>query len=327
MMAYTKNRKVHLLQAGGTDFAPEVVLLPMTRVELIFSPDPAPAAILQGPNGLLYAKAVVMEGAHKGREGYLSLPSLSEYAANRLRSFDMGTSGITSNTYGEDVLLWDGEENRIWQPNCVACGYEPGLHKLVESMMKDDAVWEKPVTTSATTASDSATRLQMVNAPRSAGTADDIARLYRALRAKQKKQGFGYGDSAARMIGVLHVAQSDNVYACHSGGDVNATFKAVVESLGFIYAGPVATDKPVLTRGGQPAVERIQQMASAGQLTCAAPRLIQTAIRAGEWPYAMTEIWFNPKDAHGKYPDHHTIESCDKCRGSVPLMLCPDDDA
>jgi hypothetical protein len=59
--------------------------------------------------------------------------------------------------------------------------------------------------------------------------------------------------------------------------------------------------------------------------SCAAVKLLQAANKNSEKPLSMSEVWFDPSTAHEKYQDSSTIESCNKCRLQLPLMLCPED--
>jgi hypothetical protein len=311
MPVVTKERKVHLCDQGGKDFVPEVVLMPMTHLELLIHQLP------QGAVALLASQWVhvrVLGGPHAKKEGWVAAAALADYSRSHL-PFSSGTTGITGRSYGEDVLLWDGQANTLWTPNCQHCGNDPESHRLEETVIADGTAYVSAKGLGARSSEEA------INNPRAAGTADDAIRLYGALLAGQAraKQGIGFGQGARIMIGVLHVAESDNVYASHSGKDINPGFKAVAEDLGFIYAPPVSGE--VLTRSGGRAHVSLQNPA---QFQCAAPRLIQAALKAGEWPYSMTETWFNPKANHAKYADQHFTESCDLCRGTVPLMLCPD---
>jgi hypothetical protein len=344
MIVYTRNRKVELLQAGGASLDPPVFLQPMTRVDIQFTADSVEKPLLlQGKTGA-YVKVEVLDQPHTGKTGVLPLATLSEYAQNHLRTFGVGSNGITGNTYGQDVhlwdgnenslwkkgaLLWDGEECRLWELRCPSCGNEPEDHKLVESKMKPNQPYVAPEKTRPGKQEDKEKRSAMVAAPRAAGTWDDALLLYEKLlaNARTRKGNTMFGATAKLMIGILHVAESDNVYAAVSGGTSGKRYqtamseaKPVVENLGFLWADGV--DLPVLTRGGKKADASVQEEAQRG-LVCAAPKLIQAAIRAGEWPYAMTEVYFNPNQ-EGDYPILHTIESCDRCRRTVPYMLCPD---
>ena len=165
----------------------------------------------------------------------------------------------------------------------------------------------------------------------------DFAKLAKAIRAKYpsgpgqptrpESNASGWGSSAQScaqvMIGVLHVAESDTVYAAFSGPE-RVGFVEVCEYLGFRPAPVLKNDAKLLTRGGEPLPSRYIDGQIIQNYKCAAPRMIQAAVKDGEYPYAITEIWYDPgsKSATG-YDKYHTIESCDQCRGNVPFMLCP----
>ena len=140
------------------------------------------------------------------------------------------------------------------------------------------------------------------------------------------------------MLGVLHVEETDVVYASQSGESKSVFFDAVIAQLGFRKCADALT-RPLKNRHhAQSVVEEYEpQQVSHGYLTtcpqnvqdlasdwnCAAPKLIQEALNNGYQPMAMTEMWFDPSKSHGVYDDGETIPSCDTCKTGVPRMLCP----
>jgi hypothetical protein len=197
-------------------------------------------------------------------------------------------------------------------------------------------------------------RESAVNRPRRVGTLHDVSMLYEALvlasgkaftantqkydfqYLKEKEPQFqelqklsgiggagkGWGSTTQVMIGVLHVADSDAVYAAHSGAP-RTGFEEVCKVLGFRYAPPLQDSDTFFARDGQPVVAPYRTGAALSDYKCAAPRLIQAALKKNEYPYSMSEIWFDPGGKHAGYENQHTIESCDTCRDRVVFMLCP----
>lgn len=198
--------------------------------------------------------------------------------------------------------------------------------------MAPKTVWIKPkITTTDEDQMGKATealRKQMVDTPRESGTADDARlfheRLCKAM-ADPKCQGAAKQITQQQnkiMLGVLHVAESDNVYATTSSKSDIPLIKAICAELGFIFAPCVNVQpgKKLRTRGGS----EVTQITAKDLSACAAPKLIHAAIKNSEYPCAMTEVWFDPDRVHGMYPDEHTIESCDECRKTIPFLLCPE---
>lgn len=321
-LKFTKNRKVELFDIGGHQFAPPVFLPPLTEVE-VTSSEFSLRALAQ--RGITFVQVrVTSHPLYRNRTGVLPFGALDDLSLSTF-AYDRGRTSFTGLSYGGDVLLWDGAENQLWKPNCPFCGADPESHRLLETRtgrpdtgnprirgtLDKANTWTppKPGERSAT---------DMVNYPRGQGTLADVLVLYDALKTKGGSSGQGFGQGARVMIGVLH-CEDDTVFAGYSGPK-RMGFDEVAKHLGFI---PATTELkiPLRNRTRQVAAYALQKQID--ELTCAAPRLIQTAIGAGKWPYAMSEVWFDPNSKHAKYPDKHTIESCDRCRGTVPLMLCP----
>ena len=319
---FTKNRKVELLDTGGHSLAPPVTLAPRTEVEVTSSDASIQTLALQG---ITYVRVRVVSNPNAGKEGCIPFAALDDLALSMF-AFGRGRTSFTGFSYGGDVLLWDGEENQLWKPNCPFCGADAESHRLLETRtgrpdtgnpripgtLDAQHVWTPPKPGSRDA-------MNMVNFPRGQGTLADVLRLYEALKAKGGSVGKGFASGAQVMIGVLH-CEDDTVFAAQSGAP-RMGFDDVAKGLGFVPARPKDMELPLRNRTGNVAAYALQKQHQ--ELKCAAPRLIQTAIKSGKWPYAMSEVWFDPNEKHAKYPDLHTIESCDRCRGSVPLMLCP----
>ena len=319
---FTKNRKVELQANGGRSFEPPVMLPPLTEVEVTSSESSLRA--LQSRGMTWVEVRVVSHPLLRDRAGVVPLAALDDFALSTF-AYDRGRTSFTGASYGSDVLLWDGQRNQLWKPNCPFCGADPQSHRLLETRtgrpetanlripgtLDRDQHWTPPKPGERDA-------MDMINYPRGQGTLADVQALYQALLATQGSARSGFGQSTQVMIGVLH-CEDDTVFAAHSGS-ARADFETVARRLGFVPA-PMELPRPLRNRAGDIAAQDIQNVRDT--LTCAAPRLIQAAIAAGKWPYSMSEIWFDPNAKHAKYPDHHTIESCDRCRGTVPLMLCP----
>ncbi|EPX56234.1 hypothetical protein D187_007576 [Cystobacter fuscus DSM 2262] len=343
-MPRTRNHFVHLYASkSATDYEPAVILPPGTHVGMLPHEQPKAGFTIAR---LVPVVALVEPTQQRWREGWLRTTDL----ADNIEAPSMVSSSLTGRSYGAYPHAWNGAPLDLWttEDMCKHCDAEREQHRLLETTVDglEEQIkrWSKPLRTVSPGTIENATsntqkdklrkkyqkedegrRTAMIDAPRLEGTIQDALRLYQALMNKEgltvkgDKMALGYSDTTAEMIGVLQVADSDNVYASHSGQHSNAGFAKVAESLGFIYAGPVTGT--VRNRSGAQAARSAQDVS---QYKCAAPRLIHAAIQAGEWPYSMTEVWFEPSKSHAIYPDRHTIESCDNCRKIVPLMLCPD---
>ena len=180
------------------------------------------------------------------------------------------------------------------------------------------------------------------------------------LTDKSGPGGLTGGQREARfMFGVL-ISPNKPILVAGSGRVTPPTLmRAMAGDIRFTLVGDVIT-KPVLCRGGREvdpgqirACERENQI-----LCCAAPKLVDYANRHGyTMPYHMTEVWFDPKlfrrklekveiqfsNIHWKdhtledkldiwmkmrlkaqvFTDHgETRESCNTCKGVLPLLLC-----
>lgn len=130
-----------------------------------------------------------------------------------------------------------------------------------------------------------------------------------------QKKNLGFKKSA--MIGVL-ATDRGAVYAAHSGERDNDDFREVVLSLGWSFASIAALTGSILNRAGDIATDgsgsdKIQRFS----YQCAAPKLVQAAIKDGENPRYMTEEFYNNPSLTGAQP------SCSRCTQTVRYMLCP----
>lgn len=344
MIVYTKNRRTTLCDEGGQPKQPAIELAPMTRVDL-----PVIKKFVD-VGSCRWVHVTVIGPPHTGQVGWVPAAALTKDAQNALFALSMGTTAPTGSAYGSEKSTWAGQvimvadkgaampaaaaaapaaagagdlapQQMLWQSNCPQCGYDRRSHRIPETGTSGGGAWVKPRTTKPS-ADQAKLRTAMVNAPRGVGTRDDAATLYQAVLAglsgKTIKGFFG-----KIMLGVAHVAESDNVYAAHSGVTIIEPIKAICKELGSIYMGkpnPSDNGKKFRTRGGS----QISQITIEDLSACAAPKLLHGAIRAGEYPCAMTEVWYDPEQTNTEYPDRHTIESCDACRSTIPFLLCPE---
>jgi len=236
-----------------------------------------------------------------------------------------------------------------WLDNCPACGEAWELHQLNATTSKGPASWQIPHHWGR--------GADLSETTRPIGTRHDADALYEALRyiggamtdprdetglkttvganrfealgrIKSNKHlsvggtEKGWGPSAQVMVGVLHVGESNDVFATHSGAERDG-FREVCDVLGFSYARPLADDERLISRTEKEIPSAYVESPISQRYKCAAPRAIQAALRAREYRYSLTEIWYDPKNVHAKYANAHTIESCDTCRRNVVYMLCP----
>jgi hypothetical protein len=162
------------------------------------------------------------------------------------------------------------------------------------------------------------------------------------------------GGEVGYMLGVLHCTDGTN-YAATSGrsptrADPERTFRTTAEREGFTVPPVQYSPARLVTRGNanEHAVELPHQEGNNPPLMCAAPKLMQMALRAGKFNVlcCMTEIWVFRKDdgTHGRdvtvstplvvggehvanatenYAHGETVPSCDTCKDNLPRMLCP----
>ena len=81
-------------------------------------------------------------------------------------------------------------------------------------------------------------------------------------------------------------------------------------------------NQPMKTVGGRTVEFRPAPTDSTAPGSCAAPKLIQSAIAQGLTPLAMTEFWRGP--TAGPYSDGNHAASCTTCQRILPALLCPE---
>lgn len=309
MLSYIVSHSVGLREYGGFPMFPAVFLDPLTLVDVQGSIDPKEFGQF---NTTVWIRVKVEQGPHAGTEGYLPATAIVDVP---------GELAYTPVKYGK-VAQNPGSDPVTWEDICIHCHQPPDAHVLPE--------------TSYGTVGDGVSQVVSKDLNlQTRGTKQDAERLKITLesernrfKAEKKMDGSLFVSPSGMMLGVLHV-RGEKPWASHSGRQSSQAFRAVVESLGFMYAEPTQTGKVVLTRGFQPATSKDVYVTVNGnkygpskvqgfEYQCAAPRLIQAALAEGDYPIAMTEIMFKPQgDSHG-----HTIPSCNKCRARVPYMLC-----
>ncbi|AOF89766.1 hypothetical protein BSY16_934 [Sinorhizobium sp. RAC02] len=143
------------------------------------------------------------------------------------------------------------------------------------------------------------------------------------------------------MVGVLVPKGPSHkvLIACSKDGNKNG-FEAAARRMGNTIICP-DVQRPVVTRGGKRLSEDMVASCRDGNepLTCAAPKLIDYAIRHGyPTPFDMTEVFIDPRSHAGFFQrDSNTgvlsptkafsthgvsIESCKTCANLVPTMMC-----
>jgi hypothetical protein len=117
-----------------------------------------------------------------------------------------------------------------------------------------------------------------------------------------------------KMIGVLKCSASQNIYAGHSGQFSNdPIFAQACNTLNMIYS-PAVTRGQIFNRNGSLVNDtEIQNF----DYQCAAPRIIQHAISDRAFPLEMTEMCYGGKT------EGRVAGSCNRCRKTIPAMLCP----
>ena len=147
--------------------------------------------------------------------------------------------------------------------------------------------------------------------------------------------GRGHFGNAGVMIGVLKTTDDTWLFA-HSGQATHGLFSGKVRAfgrdmkLGTVHEAPSlqAIDPFYIDdHGGTLPFARVQTLAqlpantNIAGLFCAAPKLIQKALALQKYPDTLSERWVG--QAHDSFEDMDTIKSCDRCRKTISLMLCP----
>jgi hypothetical protein len=132
------------------------------------------------------------------------------------------------------------------------------------------------------------------------------------------------------MVGVL--ITNNRIYAATSSGDgqpLQQRFVAAVNAINppaMTICGNIAFGQ-LKNRGGStiPHQERVlcQRIPNSPVGSCAAPKLINAAIRNGDTlPWVMSEVFYNPGLDNPNRAHHNTIPSCLNCEKLIPVMMC-----
>lgn len=122
------------------------------------------------------------------------------------------------------------------------------------------------------------------------------------------------------MLGVL-ITKRQKCWAAHSGEKDDENIKAIVENiLHWKYAGMATVQQPILNKRHELATDGSGPSSKLQTFSyqCAAPKLIQAAIKNNDAPFAMSEAFFDERDGRGPQA------SCGRCVSTVRYMLCPD---
>ena len=218
--------------------------------------------------------------------GYMPKAAFHDFVAAKF-----GASNYTGVSYGGDKWLKDGQGNFHSFPidkegtcPCFRCGRKANDHKLYET-------------------NDLATLLGKLN---------DL------LRNCWDKKTFTV---SGFMLGALQTKEGD--YAVAYSGNLGINNAAIFRDCAAQLDG-----KPVLApplSGTRYLSDHKTPQKYPGNLvdtwTCAAPRLVQWALRDRQTPFNMSEKWFGPKLGETAI-NKHSIKSCDDCRKELPYMLC-----
>ncbi|WP_457425342.1 hypothetical protein [Roseateles sp. P5_E7] len=293
MSRYLIDHPVRLRDKGGVDFVPKIELHAPAQVSILGMVDPRreglPLADGLDPN--YWYQVLVESGRHKGAEGFLHTTEFNHAIPEP--DVKLVESRLKGTKYGMvDIYRQDGQAEGAlvvgpWARRCDLCDEVSALHVM-------------PSTNSG-------------NSNTEKKAQDLLQGIRNVLRASTKNSGsYLYQATKEAMIGVLQVADKNTVYASHSSKKLDTFFKSLCDGLGFVYCPPLAL--PILNRRGEPVPnDSVQNF----DYQCAAPRLVQHAIRCGDYPVAMTEIY------GGGPNEGQIIPSCGRCAKTVPFMLCP----
>ena len=241
MLQYTTGHGVGLREFGGFTMTPAVVLPPLTLVDVLGATNPKDFGQF---NTTEWLKVKVEQGPFAGREGYLPATAIANC------NWDLSYTAVK---YGK-VAKNPGQDPVVWEDVCEHCHEAPETHILPETSYGDKGGVAQQLSAD--------TYLQ----PR--GTNQDARRVKDTL--EDLKNSFGQKDKGrffqtGLMIGVLHVS-GGKPWASHSGGGDVASFKEVVESMGFRYARGLTKrpSKNYFTFGVRPCSSILEGHASAG---------------------------------------------------------------
>lgn len=336
-VCWTNSRQIQLFDAQAQSFDPLVCLDGNTQL----AADMARTikAVQRGNFTLVWVH--VLSGTHKGREGYVPRTCVKEYLLRGTPIPDsrLVLSGLSYG--GANKVSWLGDK-RIIDNRCPACGVRSRLHRVPETEGADNS--SKALCTRLVD------RMMSVLDPSLKSYANDVGS---ARKPNAVAKPVLLAQLHGTMVGVL-VTRQGTIYAAHSGEEDYEAFGAAAQELGMVWARRVQRDQLVCVASCDPNNPSVGTLRALPQrLSCAAPKLIQAALRAKEVPFAMTESILKPPYpapdavkpananavreklvdygalrarslADGKPTmDHgHSIESCDQCRALIPYMLC-----
>jgi hypothetical protein len=290
MPRYMTRFELRLRTKGGGGFNPEVVLLAGTPLSIMGLVHPKRDGF--GKSAEDWYSVLIEGGPYKDKTGFLQTSWIVDYvppsgipllncADNTVTRYGMAARTVRVGDGVTVVSPWDGR--------CRLCGEASALHILPSATNGPKA-----------TAARAATLL--------AGTNNII-------RTNRKNTGsICYQKTKEIMIGVLMVADADVIYASHSGQKMDDAFAQLCNQLNFVYAPPV-NGTEILNRRR----EKVNDLKIQGfDYQCAAPRLVQAAIKDRHYPVTMTEIY------GGGGSEGNIIPSCKRCNNTVPFMLCPE---
>jgi hypothetical protein len=290
MPQYMTRFELRLRTKGGGGFNPEVVLLAGTPLSIMGLVHPKRDGF--GKSAENWYSVLIEGGPHKDKTGFLQTTWIADYvplsgvpllncADGTVTRYGMAAKAVRVGDGVEIISPWDGR--------CRLCGEASALHILPSATNGPKA-----------TAARAATLLAGIN---------------NTIRTNKKfTSSICYLKTKEIMIGVLMVADADVIYASHSGQKADDAFAQVCKQLNYEYAAPVNGTEILNRRGEKVNDTKIQSF----DYQCAAPRLIQAAIRDKHYPVTMTEIY------GGGGSEGTVIPSCGRCKLTVPFMLCPE---
>ncbi len=322
--AYTNSRNIQLFKDFDKSFElasfnPQVILGPMTKVDILTTD------VKYSRMNIVYVE--VLEGPHAKTIGLLPKAAVHQCLVRQVDGPTIeGSNGtrtvkLTGVKYGATGYVADPDEaeNEFEQGQislggkglmfelpmvrdrvCPSCGGARGDHKILEA----DVTRQKALA------------------------------LHGALRNPPAGAAF----NQQRMLGVImyNLKGEWRTRAAISGQQTPPAFIQACDRLKLPYVDDDEYDMTDLIDMSGQKIGKEWGKELAGQLTCAAPKLVQFVAHfyrgKGEeksfyrkHPIFMTEVWYNGSNAgaaHAIYPDSQTIDSCDKCRLTIPRMLC-----
>jgi hypothetical protein len=285
MSEYYTLRRVELKNKGGASFIPRVMLQPMTKLTLLGMVDPKRLGA-HGPDSAIWYEVLVESGRSKDKTGYLGTEDFDTpvgLANLQHRSPDLsgtvyGLIRVERNDNGAMVQSWP------WDARCTQCNGLSVTHALFSI-------------------EDTLQAAQLI-----------LDELNNGVRKDSRGQSAFKDAKREFMIGCLMVRSGNTIYASHSGQKEDAAFAQVCRKLGLVYSPPVPKNTTLLVRnGGEVQLSAVNDF----DYQCAAPRVVQYALKCGDIPDALTEIYGGGAQM-GK-----VVPSCRRCQQTLPYMLCP----